>query len=178
MAREIWDIDSSHSSVGFTVRHMVFAKVHGRFAKFAGTIELDREKPERSSVAVTIDAKSIDTHDEKRDAHLRSPDFFDVEQAPELSFRSTGVRPGKGASFQVVGDLTIRGVTRPVTLEAESLGEGKDPWGNARTGFTARASINRLDYGLKWNQVLEAGGVLVADRVDLELDVEAVRRAG
>jgi len=177
MAREFWDIDPSHSSVGFTVRHMVFAKVHGRFSKFAGTIEIDRERPGNSSVIVTIEAKSIDTHEEKRDAHLRSADFLDVEEFPELAFRSTGVRPGEGGKFQVVGDLAIRGVARPLTLEAESLGEGKDPWGNARAGFTAHATVNRLDYGLKWNQVLEAGGMLVGDRVDVEIDIEAVKRA-
>jgi len=177
MARELWDIDPSHTSIGFTVRHMVFAKVHGQFAKFKGSIEIDRERPENSAVAATIEAGSIDTHEEKRDGHLRSPDFLDVERFPEIAFRSTGVRRGQGEKLQVVGDLTIRGVTRPVTLDAELLGEAKDPFGNARAGFTARTSLDRKDYGLKWNQVLEAGGVLVGDRVDIELDVQAIRRA-
>jgi polyisoprenoid-binding protein YceI len=176
MAREFWDIDPSHTTIGFTVRHMVFAKVRGQFARFKGAIEIDRERPENSAVTAAIEAASIDTHEEKRDGHLRSPDFLDAERFPEIIFRSTGVRRGRGQTFQVVGDLTLHGVTRPVELDAEMLGEAQDPFGNARAGFTARTAIDRKDFGLKWNQVLEAGGVLVGERVDVELDVQAIKR--
>jgi polyisoprenoid-binding protein YceI len=176
MAREQWDIDPSHSSIGFVVKHMVFAKVRGGFDKFTGVIDADPHQPEQSSVTATIEAASINTREAQRDAHLRSPDFLDAGQHPQIEFRSKKVIGGQGDRFKVVGDLTIRGTTREVALDAERTGMGKDPWGKERAGFAARTSLDRKDYGLKWNQLLEAGGVLVGDRVDIEIEVEAVKR--
>jgi len=174
MATQRWNIDPSHSGVHFTVRHMVISKVRGSFGRFAGVVDFDAQDPAASKVSVRIEAASIDTQEEKRDGHLRSPDFFDVEQYPELRFDSTRVEKLDGDGYRVTGDLTIHGVTRPVVLDAEYLGRGKDPWGNERLGFQARASINRKDFGLNWNQLLEAGGVLVGEKIDIALDVQAI----
>ena len=168
-----WNIDATHSTIGFSIRHMVFSKVRGRFLKLSGALQVDDDLP-KSSVEVTIDAASIDTGTAQRDDHLRSADFFDVEKFPELRFRSTRVERNGDARLRVIGDLTIRDATREIALDVESMGRGKDPWGNERIGFVAKASIDRKDFGLKWNQLLEAGGVLVGDRVDIELDVQAV----
>lgn len=170
-----WNIDPTHSTVGFTVRHMVFAKVRGRFAGFSGAIALDEGDLTRSSVAVSIESTSIDTGVADRDNHLRSADFFDVAAHPKLEFTSTRVEKTGDTTFDVHGNLTIRGTTHPVVLAAELSGKGTDPWGNARVGFHAKTSIERTAYGLKWNQALEAGGVLVGERVEIELDVEAVK---
>lgn len=175
MATQRWNIDPSHSSVHFTVRHMVISKVRGAFGRFAGTVDFDPESPAASKVSVKIEAASIDTHEAKRDEHLRSGDFFDVEKYPALTFESTKVAKADGDQYRVTGDLTIRGVTRPVVLETEFLGGGKDPWGNERIGFSAHTSINRKEFGLTWNQALEAGGVLVGDKIEIALDVQAVR---
>lgn len=172
-----WNIDPSHSGIHFSVRHMVFAKVRGRFATFSGTIRTDPADLTRAEVAVEIAADSIDTSASDRDTHLRSPDFLDVEQFPHITFKSKGITRSGGDRYQVRGDLTIHGVTREVTLEAEHNGEGQDPWGNTRASFGAKTSIDRRDFGLKWNQVLEAGGVLVGERIDIELEVEAVKAA-
>lgn len=172
-----WNIDQTHSTVGFSIRHMVFSKVRGRFLKYAGAIQLDEHDVTKSSVEVTIDAASIDTGTAQRDTHLRSADFFDVETFPELRFRSTRVEDLGGDRLRVIGQLTIRDTTREIALEAEPAGRGVDPWGNARIGFVAKASIDRKEFGLTWNQLLEAGGVLVGDRVDLEFDVQAVSAA-
>jgi polyisoprenoid-binding protein YceI len=169
-----WNVDSSHSGVHFSVRHMVVSKVRGRFAKYTGTVHLDDDLT-KSRVEVAIDAASIDTGTADRDTHLRSADFFDVEKFPSLTFRSTRVERIDDQKFRMVGDLTIRDVTREVALEAIYGGRSKDPWGNERAGFEAKASIDRKDFGLTWNQVLELGGVLVGDRVDLEIEVEVVR---
>ena len=171
-----WNIDASHSTIGFAIRHMVFSKVRGRFLKFTGAIQLDDDLA-KSWVEVAIDAASIDTGTAQRDNHLRSADFFDVEKFPELRFRSTRVEDAGGGRLRVIGELTIRDATREVALDAEPAGRGKDPWGNERIGFVARTSIDRKDFGLAWNQLLEAGGVLVGDRVDIELDVQAVNTA-
>src|SRR5262245_59382612 len=171
-----WNIDTTHTTVGFSIRHMVFSKVRGRFLKFTGAIQLD-DDVSKSWVEVTIDAASVDTGTAQRDNHLRSPDFFDVEKFPELRFRSTRVEDIGQGRFRVIGDLTIRDTTREVALDAEPAGRGIDPWGNQRVGFVAKASIDRKDFGLEWNQLLEAGGVLVGDRVDIELDVQAVKAA-
>ncbi len=172
-----WNIDTSHSGVHFSVRHMVIAKVRGSFDRFRGTLELDEGNSEASKVTVRIEAASIDTREEKRDAHLRSADFFDVEKYPELAFVSTNVEALGGDRYRVTGDLTIHGVTREVVLDAESLGAGKDPWGNDRIAFQAQTSIRRRDFGLTWNQALETGGVLVGDEVEISLDVQAVKAA-
>lgn len=172
-----WNIDPSHSGVHFTVRHMVVSKVRGSFTRWQGTIQFDEKNPEAGKVSVQIEAPSIDTREEKRDAHLRSPDFFDTEKYPTLGFESTRVEKVDGQSFRIIGDLTIRGITKQVTLDAEYLGGGKDPWGNERIGFEARTTINRKDFGLAWNQVLEAGGVLVGEKIEIALDVQALRAA-
>jgi len=177
MAQSKWNIDLSHSGVNFSIRHMVISKVRGRFAKFTGVLNLDDEDITRSVVDATIDASSIDTGVEQRDAHLRSADFFDVEKYPELRFRSTRIEKLDDDRFRVVGELTIRDVTREVALDVEGGGRAKDPWGNERTGFVAKTTLDRKDFGLKWNQALEAGGVLVGDRVDIELDVQGVKAA-
>ena len=175
MAQNQWNVDLAHSGVTFSIRHMVVSKVRGRFAKFAGVLHLDAEDLTRSSVEATVDASSIDTGTEQRDAHLRSADFFDAEKYPELRFRSTRIEKSSDDRFRVAGELTIRDVTREIVLDVESGGRAKDPWGNERVGFVATATLDRKDFGLKWNQALEAGGVLVGDRVDIELDVQAVR---
>lgn len=171
-----WNIDASHSTIGFLIRHMVFSKVRGRFLTYTGAIQLGDDLA-KSRVEVAIDAASIDTGTAQRDTHLRSADFFDVERFPELRFRSTRVEDLGGDRLRVTGELTIRDVTRSVVLDVESSGRGVDPWGNERLGFAARTSIDRKDFGLAWNQLLEAGGVLVGDRVDIELDVQAVNTA-
>ena len=156
---------------------MVVSKVRGRFTKFIGTVRLDDGDLSQSSIEASIDAASIDTGTAQRDTHLRSADFFDVDRFPELRFQSTRIEKLGGEGYRVIGDLTIRDVTREVVLEAEYAGRGKDPWGNERVAFAARTSIDRKDFGLGWNQVLEAGGVLVGDRVDIELDVQVVKAA-
>jgi polyisoprenoid-binding protein YceI len=172
-----WNIDATHPTIGFSIRHMVFSKVRGRFLKYTGAIRIDDGDPAKSWVEVAIDAASIDTGTAQRDNHLRSADFFDVEKFPELRFRSTRVEEVGGDRLRVIGELTIRDTTREIALDAEPAGRGMDPWGNERIGFVAKASIDRKDFGLAWNQLLEAGGVLVGDRVDIELDVQAVNTA-
>jgi polyisoprenoid-binding protein YceI len=172
-----WNIDPVHSGINFSVRHMVVSKVRGRFTKYSGSLAIDDADLTRSTVAATIDAASIDTGTAQRDTHLRSPDFLDVERFPEIRFRSTRIHKLADDRYEVTGDLTIRDVTREVSLDVEYGGQAKDPWGNARIGFIAKATLDRKDFGLHWNQVLEAGGVLVGDRVDIELEVQAVRAA-
>lgn len=167
--------DNSHSHVVFSVRHMVFAKVRGEFTKWQGTVRLDDADLTRSEVAVTIDASSISTNDAQRDGHLKSPDFLDVEKHKDITFKSTKVGSAGKDKLTLTGDLTIRGVTKPVTLDVELLGRGKDPWGNEKAGFAARGSVDRRDFGLQWNQVLEAGGVLVGEKVEIEIDTELVK---
>jgi polyisoprenoid-binding protein YceI len=172
-----YDIDTSHSRVSFSVRHLVIAKVRGEFARYSGTIRLDEDDVTRSSVRVELDAASLDTREPKRDDHLRSADFFDVETFPSLTFVSTRVIAEAGKVVRVLGDLTIRDVTRAVTLEVEDGGRVRDPWGGDRAAFTARTRIDRKDFGLRWNVALEAGGFVVGDAIDIELDVEAVAAA-
>ena len=175
MATQTWNIDPSHSTVGFTVRHLVISKVHGSFNTFTGTVVLDEQNPGASKVTARIEAGSIDTKEEKRDGHLKSPDFFDVEKFPAITFESTKVEKADGNAYRVTGDLTLHGVKKSIALEAELLGIGKDPWGNQRAGFAAQVSLQRKDFGLNWNQALEAGGVLVGEKVDIQLDIEAVK---
>lgn len=177
MTTNSWILDTSHSGVHFTVRHMVFSKVRGRFSRFTGAIELDDADVTRSRVAVDIEAASIDTDHAQRDEHLRAPDFFDAAAYPALRFRSTRVEKLSDERLRVIGELTIRDVTREVPLAVEYGGRGKDPWGNERIGFVAKAAIDRKDFGLTWNQLLEAGGVLVGERIEIEIDVEAVKAA-
>jgi polyisoprenoid-binding protein YceI len=170
-----WNIDAAYSGIHFSIRHMVFSKVRGRFGTYTGTIELDDGDFTRSRVEASIDAASIDTGTAQRDVHLRSPDFLDVEKFPQLRFRSTRIEKVGADRYDVIGELSIRDVTREVTLDVEASGKGKDPWGNERFGFIAKTAIDRREFGLQWNQVLEAGGVLVGDRVDIELEVQAVK---
>ena len=174
MANENWQVDGAHSAVNLTVRHMVISKVRGRFTRWNAKLQLDTANLARSAVEVDIEAASIETGVADRDNHLRSPDFLDVQKYPVLTYRSRRVEAPSKDRLRVVGDLTIRNVTREVVLDVEYGGQGKDPWGNQRAGFTATASLNRKDFGLTWNQALETGGVLVADRVDIEIELEAV----
>jgi polyisoprenoid-binding protein YceI len=170
-----WNIDASHSTAEFSVRHMMITNVKGRFGKLEGTVEYDPARPELSKFEATIDASSIDTRDEKRDAHLRSADFFDVENNPKITFTSREVKKTEDG-FTAIGDLTMHGVTKPITLEIEGpTGETKDPWGNTRIGASAHAKINRKDWGLNWNAALEAGGVLVGETVKISLEVSLVQ---
>lgn len=171
-----WEIDPSHSNVGFIVRHLVVSKVRGQFANFAGTITVG-QTPEESSVNVTIDANSVNTRDERRDGHLRSPDFFDVERYPEWTYESTGFTQTGPTSFDLAGNLTIHGITQPVTLKATFDGLVGDPWGGTRAAFTATTEIDREAFGLTWNQALEAGGVMVGKTVKIELEIQAVLKA-
>jgi len=173
MATETWEIDVSHSSVTFSVRHMVVAKVHGAFTQWTGKLELDTTDLPKSRVEVTIDTASIDTRDEKRDAHLKSPDFLDVGAFPHLVFTSKRVEKSGSDTFKIVGDLSLHGVTREVTLDAEYGGRAKDPWGGERAGFTARTKLDRKEFGLQWNVALETGGVLVGETIDVNVEVEA-----
>ncbi|GBD12007.1 Protein YceI [bacterium HR24] len=171
-----WVIDPSHSLVEFSVRHMMVATVKGRFRTFEGTIRLDETNPENSSVEVTIDTASIDTNEPQRDAHLRSDDFLNAEKYPKITFRSKRVELLGEDRARVIGDLTIRDVTREVALDVEYLGRTRDPWGKERIGFSAQTAINRHDFGVKWNAVLDTGGVVVADTVRINLEVEAVKQ--
>lgn len=176
MAKRTWNIDTSHSRLGFTVRHLMLMKVHGSFDKWSGTIELDDDAPASAKIHVEAEIASINTHEEKRDGHLKSADFFDAEKNPKLVFDSTGVEMLGKDKAKVKGNLTISGVTKPVTLEVEIAGQVKDPWGNTRTAFEAKTSINRSDFGLKWNQALETGGVVVGEKVDIVAEVEAIAK--
>ena len=176
MSTERWEIDSSHSSLHFSVRHLVIAKVRGTFARWSGTVEVPDGDFAKATVAVTIDASSIETGVADRDGHLKSPDFFDVAQYPELRFLGKRVQPRSGDEIDVIGDLTIRGITREVVLRVEQHGQAKDPWGNVRAAFTATTTIDRKDFGLTWNQALETGGVLVGDKVEIEAEIQAVKQ--
>lgn len=177
MKNNNWNIDAAHSGIHFSVRHMVVSKVRGRFAKYSGSIAIDDDDLTRSVVDVTIDAASLDTGVADRDTHLRSADFFDVEKFPALTFRSKQIEKVGSMKYRVIGDLTIRDVSREVSLDVEYGGRADDPWGNERVGFVAKTSLDRKDFGLTWNQVLETGGLIVGDRIDIDLDVEAVRNA-
>lgn len=169
-------LDGAHTHVGFSVRHMMVAKVRGQFASVNGTVVVG-EDPLSSSVEADLDVASIDTRDEGRDTHLRSADFFDAENHPTITYRSRAVTAAGKGRFTVVGDLTIRGVTRPVELEVTYEGAGRDPWGNERIGLSATGEIDREDFGLTWNQPLETGGVLVGKVIRIEIEAEAIRQA-
>jgi polyisoprenoid-binding protein YceI len=171
-----WTIDPTHSEVGFSVRHVMVSKVRGKFTGFTGTITV-AEDPLASSVTASIEAATITTGDDNRDTHLRSPDFFETEAHPTWTYTSTSVKPD-GSDFLVSGDLTIKGVTRQVDLKLEFNGVGADPWGGTRAGFTATTEISRKDFGVEFNIPLEGGGVVVGDKVKVELEIEAVLQAG
>jgi len=171
-----WEIDASHSQVVFSVKHMMFSTVRGQFNVLSGHLHIDEQNPQNSWVDAQVDATSIDTRDERRDGHLRSPDFFDVENYPALTFKSTQVEHVEGSEYRVLGDLTLHGVTRPVAFKAEYHGQGKNPWGQQVAGLSAKTKINRKDFGLNWNQTLEAGGVLVSEDVNIEIDLEVANK--
>jgi polyisoprenoid-binding protein YceI len=169
-------LDASHSHVGFAVRHMMISNVRGEFQKLAGTVSYDPARPEATAIDVKIEVASVNTRDEKRDAHLKSADFFDAENFPYLTFTSKSARRRKDG-LELTGELTIHGTTREVTLAVEDITpEHADPWGNRRVGASARTKIRRSDFGMQWNAALEAGGVLVGDEVSIELEVELIRQ--
>ena len=171
-----WKIDTAHTRVAFSVRHMMIANVHGQFGNVTGTVEFDQDRPAQAKVDVTIDAASIDTGDPNRDAHLRSADFFNVEQYPVLAFKSRRAERIDDTSGRLIGDLTIRGVTKEVVLDVEYNGEATSPYGTTSAGFSARTKINRRDWGLNWNVALEAGGVLVGETIKITLEVELIKQ--
>ena len=174
MALEKWNIDVAHSSVGFTVRHLMVSKVHGQFTKWNGTFAFDEANPASSHVEVQIEVASVDTRDVQRDGHLKTGDFFEAEKFPHMTFKSTSVTGAK-SNFKVVGDLTLRGVTKSVVLDVEYSGRVKHPQMGERVGFSGHTSINRKDFGVSFNQVLEAGGVAVSEKVDINIEVEATQ---
>ncbi len=174
IATQAWKLDPSHTSIEFSARHMMFTTVKGRFADVDGTIEINGATPESAVVRAAIKAAGIDTRSEKRDGHLRSADFLDVENFPELTFTSTKIA-GTKERFTITGDLTIRGTTKSVALDATYEGTGIDPWGGERLGFSADTKIDRREFGLTWNQALEAGGILVSNDIKIHIEAQLVR---
>lgn len=172
-----WTLDPAHTRIGFVARHAMVTKVRGAFNEFEGTAVVDGNDLAASKVNVTIQAASIDTRNQDRDGHLRSNDFLAMEEYPTITFVSTGVRPTGDSSFELVGDLTIKGVTNSVTVPFEFEGAATDPFGNLRAGFEGKVTINRKDYGITWNAALETGGVLVGDKIVLEFEVSAIKSA-
>jgi polyisoprenoid-binding protein YceI len=174
--RTTWTIDPTHSNAEFAIRHLMITTVRGRFTAIQGVAVTDDADPTQGSVEVAIGAASIDTREAQRDAHLRSADFFDVEKFPAITFKSTQIREVSDDSFKLVGDLTIHGVTRQIVLDATSEGRARDPWGGDRAGFHATTKIKRSDFGLTWNQLIETGGLAVADDVKITLDVQLLKK--
>ncbi len=168
--------DPTHSRVGFVARHAMVTKVRGQFTEYEGSGHFDADDPTNSSLQLVIQAASIDTANADRDAHLRSNDFFDMENHPTLEFRSTNVEKVGDDAFAVTGDLTVKGITRPVTVDFTYTGTAVDPWGQTRIGLEGRSTINRKDFGLTWNTPLDGGGVLVSEKITLEFDVSAVKQ--
>jgi polyisoprenoid-binding protein YceI len=174
MALTKWDFDHAHSAIDFTVRHMLVSKVRGRFTQWRGTLELDESNWSASRVGVEIDVVSVDTHEAQRDAHLRSGDFFDAEKFPKMTFKSTRIEPRGGNQLAVVGDLSLRGVTREIVLDVErSAVLAKDPWGKRRIGFTATTTIFRKQFGVSFNQTLDQGGLALGEDVAVHIEIEA-----
>ncbi|MGH2632157.1 MAG: YceI family protein [Tepidiformaceae bacterium] len=171
-------LDAAHSSFEFAVRHMVISSTKGRFAKFDVTAEIDEANLVNSSATITIDANSVDTREEARDNHLRSADFFDVANNPQITYTTRRIEKKGGNDYRIIGDLTVRGASREVPLEAELTGPVKDPYGNTRYGISAQGKINRRDWGMTFNSVMEAGGLLVGDEVKLSAELELVKKAG
>jgi len=170
-----YEIDATHSNVGFMAKHLI-SKVNGEFKDYNGTISFDPKKPDQTKVNAKVKAASINTNVEKRDAHLKSEEFFGVEKFPELTFVSTKVTPNGSKKYKMVGDLTMHGVTKPVTFEVEYLGEMDDPWGGHRAGFTATTQVNRKDFGMNWNKALDKGGVVLSDEIAINLNIEALEK--
>jgi polyisoprenoid-binding protein YceI len=171
-----WTIDPSHSQITFSVRHMMISNVHGRFENFTGTVDFNEQDPTLSTVSVEIEAASINTRDEKRDEHLKSPDFFNAAEFPKLIFKSNRVEKVDEQHGRIYGDLTIRDVTRPVVLDVEYAGTAKSPWGTTSAGFSASTRLNRKDWDLNWNVALETGGLLVGETININIDLEIVRQ--
>jgi len=169
----VWNVDPAHSSIGFVARHLMVTKVRGRFNKFSGTLTI-ADDPLKSKVEASAEIDSVTTGDETRDGHLKSSDFFDIEKNPTISLVSTGIEP-KGTDYLLHTDLTVNGVTKPVDFDLEFEGVSPDPWGGTRAGFTAEADISRKEWGLEYNMVLETGGVMIGDKVKIELDIQAVK---
>ncbi|MGZ3675640.1 MAG: YceI family protein [Ktedonobacterales bacterium] len=172
-----WELDAAHSLIEFSVKHMMVSTVKGRFTKHSGVLELDEQNPSASKVDVTIDVNSVYTGDEKRDAHLLSADFFDVEKYPTITYKSTKVEELSDNNFRITGDLTMHGVTKVVVLDASFEGQATNPWGKRIAAFSIRTAVNRKDFGLNWNVALEAGGVLVSEKVNITIEAEATEVA-
>lgn len=177
MAKEKWAVDAAHSSIDFAVKHMMIATVKGTFHDFEATVDADLADLTTANITFAIKVASVDTRNADRDNHLRSADFFDVENYPNIIFASTTIKKSGDDEYAVTGDLTIRGVTQPAIFDVRFEGQGKDPWGNEKVGFSAVGKVNRSDYGLSWNAALETGGVLVGDQVKISLDIEAAKQA-
>jgi len=171
-----WQIDAAHSEIQFSAKHLMISTVRGRFNEFTGTVEGDEQNPTASTVDVKIDASSLVTGDAKRDGHLRSPDFLDVEQYPYITFKSSRVQQIGASHGKLIGDLTIRDVTKEVVLDVEYAGQAKTPWGTTSAGFNAQTKINRKDWGLNWNVALETGGWLVGDQITINIELELVKQ--
>jgi len=172
-----WQIDPGHSSVSFSARHMMLTKVRGEFEKFSGSVDFNEANPAASSVDVTIDTSSINTKQDQRDGHLKSPDFLDVENNPTITFKSTKVEVVNDTTGKIYGELTIRGVSKEVVLDTEFNGIAKSPWGTESAGFSATTKINRKDWGLNWNVALETGGWLVGEEITIDIEIEVVKQA-
>jgi polyisoprenoid-binding protein YceI len=175
-AKTVWKLDPTHTLVEFSAKHLMISTVKGRIAGVDGAIYIDEDEPANSSVEATLDARTLDTRVDQRDQHLRSGDFLDVEKFPEIRFRSTEIQ-GDEQNFRLTGDLTIRDVTRPITLDGTFEGRTKDPWGGERVGFSATGKFDRRDYGLTWNVILESGGLTVGNDIKIQIDVEAIKQA-
>jgi polyisoprenoid-binding protein YceI len=175
VATETWQIDPLHSGIHFSIRHFVVGRVHGRFTKVGGTLQLDDANMANSKVDVHIDADSVDTNDAKRDGHLKTADFFNTAEYPEITFQSTRVEAAGKDRYKVTGDLSLRGVKKSITLDVDHGGSVKDPWGNNRSGFGFKTQINRKDFGITFNQLLEGGGPALGDTIDITIDVEATK---
>jgi polyisoprenoid-binding protein YceI len=170
-----YNIDASHTTIGFAVKHMVVANVKGSFGEFSGTINYDAEAPESMTASAVIQAASIDTKNADRDAHLRNEDFFDTEQFPEITFQTTSVS-GTAPNITLTGDLTMKGVTKEISLPVELAGPITDPWGNERIGLSGEATINRKDFNINWSKTLDSGGLVVADNVKLIIEIEGIKQ--
>ena len=170
-----WQIDSSHSHITFTARHMMISKVRGSFESFSGSVNFDEANPTNTTVNIEVDLATVNTRDEQRDGHLKSPDFFDVEKYPTMKFVSTRVEQINENNGRLYGQLTIKDVTKEIVLDVEYAGTAKSPWGTESAGFSASGNLNRKDWGLNWNQALETGGVLVGDKINIEIELELVK---
>lgn len=176
MATSKWALDPTHSEIGFKVKHLMFTNVSGQFTKFEATVTADEENFDNATFDFTADADSVNTNDADRDKHLKSADFFNAEEFPHVTFKSTSVSKEGESDYKVTGDLTIQGQTKPVTLDVEFGGIQKDPWGNVKSGFSATGKINRKDFGLTWNAALETGGVLVGEEVKLAIELQFIKQ--